>query len=68
MQAFIAMTEEDRRRFCKEAEVRMGISAASIEKDFWVCLDTPPTFHLTHMGYSSHLQGRDITLKGMEVD
>ena len=37
MQAFIAMSDEDRRRFCQEAEARIGLSSASIEKDFWVC-------------------------------
>jgi hypothetical protein len=64
MQAFIAMTEEDRRRFCKEAEVRMGLSAASIEKDFWVCwilhqLFTLPTWgdHLTFKGGTSLSKG-----------
>jgi hypothetical protein len=37
MQPFIAMSDEDRTRFCREAEARIGLSSASIEKDFWVC-------------------------------
>ena len=50
MQPFIVMPAEDRSRFCREAEARIGLSPASIEKDFWVCWILKELFTLPEWG------------------
>jgi hypothetical protein len=37
MDGVVKMSAEDRRLACVQAEERLGLQAASIEKDFWVC-------------------------------
>lgn len=37
MDGVVKMSAEDRRLACVQAEEHLGIQAASIEKDFWVC-------------------------------
>lgn len=37
MDAFLALSMDDRRDACREAEARLRLRASSIEKDFWVC-------------------------------
>jgi predicted nucleotidyltransferase component of viral defense system len=37
MDVFLEMSPGDRRLACTQAEERMGLQAASIEKDLWVC-------------------------------
>jgi hypothetical protein len=35
--AFLRLSSRDRRLACLQVEDRMGLQAASAEKDFWVC-------------------------------
>ena len=44
---------ERRRRFCEEAQAKLSLRAASIEKDFWVCWTLRELFSLP--GCGSHL-------------
>ena len=44
---------ERRRRFCDEAQAKLSLRAASIEKDFWVCWTLREIFSLP--GCGSHL-------------
>lgn len=37
MDAYLTLTPDRQRLLCEEAEAFTGLSAASIEKDFWVC-------------------------------
>jgi hypothetical protein len=37
MEPFVTLTADARARLCDEAQARIGLPAASIEKDFWVC-------------------------------
>lgn len=60
MNTYLTMPSERRRLMCDEAEARLGLRAASIEKDFWVCwtlreLFSEPTLggHLTFKGGTS---------------
>ena len=53
MDAFLQLPVEQRRRFCEEAQLRLGLPASSIEKDFWVCWILRELFHMSDWG--SHL-------------
>jgi hypothetical protein len=37
MDGVVKMSAEERRFVCVQAEERLGLQAASIEKDLWVC-------------------------------
>src|SRR5213594_3691423 len=50
MDAFLALPEGRRRRFCEEAQVKLGLPAPSIEKDFWVCWTLREMFRLPQWG------------------
>ena len=50
MDAFIALPEERRRRFCEEAQMKLGLPPPSIEKDFWVCWTLRELFRLPQWG------------------
>lgn len=67
MQAFLAMSDEDRRRFCKEAEARTGLPPASIEKDFWVCWILKQLFTLADWGSHLTFKGGTALSKGWRL-
>jgi hypothetical protein len=48
--AFLALSTDDRRDACREAEARLRLGAASIEKDFWVCWTLRELFALPGIG------------------
>jgi hypothetical protein len=50
MDSFLGLSAEDRRDACLEAEARMRLRAASIEKDFWVCWTLRTLFELADWG------------------
>ena len=37
MDAYIALSTDDQRLYCEQAQTRLNLPATSIEKDFWVC-------------------------------
>ena len=67
MQAFISMSDADRRRLCSEAEVKTGLPAASIEKDFWVCWLLRELFSLPEWGASLTFKGGTALSKGWKL-
>ena len=67
MQAFIAMSQEDRRRLCTEAEARTGLPPASIEKDFWVCWILRELFMLPEWGARLTFKGGTALSKGWKL-
>ena len=67
MQAFIVMSDTDRRRFCTEAEARIGLSPASIEKDFWVCWTLKHLFTLPEWGTHLTFKGGTALSKGWKL-
>src|SRR6058998_821145 len=50
MDAFIALPEDRRRRFCEEAQMKLGLPPPSIEKDFWACWTLRELFRLPQWG------------------
>jgi hypothetical protein len=67
MQPFITMSDEDRSRFCREAEARISLSAASIEKDFWVCWILKQLFTLSGWGTHLTFKGGTSLSKGWKL-
>ncbi len=53
MDAFIKLSPNDQRLFCKQAESKLNLPPASIEKDFWVCWTLRELFNLP--GWGGHL-------------
>ena len=53
MDTFIAFSKDERRTYCNEAQALLGLPAASIEKDFWVCWTLRELFDLPEI--RSHL-------------
>lgn len=50
MQGFIDLSIARRREVCEEAQARMRLRAASVEKDFWVCWTLRELFNLPDIG------------------
>lgn len=50
MDSFLSMTAAERAGFYVEAEQRLGLPSASIEKDFWVCWTLRELFRLPEWG------------------
>ena len=64
METFLQLPAGERRQLCNEARARLGLPAASIEKDFWVCWTLRELFalpscegHLTFKGGTSLSKG-----------
>jgi predicted nucleotidyltransferase component of viral defense system len=53
MDAFIQLSQRDQSLFCEQAAAKLGLPAASIEKDFWVCWTLRELFSLPN--WSEHL-------------
>ena len=50
MDAFVREPDDVRRGMLQEAQARIGLSPASIEKDLWVCLTLRELFGLPEWG------------------
>jgi len=75
MNAFLRLPAERRRLLCEEGQQRLGLTPASIEKDFWVCWTLWELFglpqwgeHLTFKGGTSLSKGWRLTPAGEEED
>lgn len=53
MDAFLQLTPADQRAYCEQAQERLNLVPASIEKDFWVCWTLRELFNLP--GWGEHL-------------
>jgi hypothetical protein len=50
MDTFLKSPADQRRIFCEQAEVALGLPAASIEKDFWMCWTLRKLYALPTLG------------------
>lgn len=57
MQRFIDLSMARRREVCEEAQARMRLRAASVEKDFWVCWTLCELFNLPDIGLRLTFKG-----------
>lgn len=53
MDAFLKLSPEDQRLYCEQAQSRLNLPPASIQKDFWVCWTLRELFSLP--GWGEHL-------------
>jgi predicted nucleotidyltransferase component of viral defense system len=58
------MSEERRRIFCEEAQDKLGLPPATIEKDFWVCWILKSLFELPKWGDKLVFKGGTALSKG----
>ena len=57
MDTFVQLTDEEKRITFDEASARLGLPAASVEKDFWVCWTLKVLFGLDGIGDSLVFKG-----------
>jgi hypothetical protein len=57
MDAFLRMSDSERRLICEQAQAMLGLPPVAVEKDFWVCWTLQRLFNLPDWG------GR-LTFKG----
>jgi predicted nucleotidyltransferase component of viral defense system len=61
---FLLLPEERRRIVCEEAQGRLGLPPATIEKDFWVCWTLKKLFNLPKWGQHLTFKGGTLLSKG----
>lgn len=67
MDAFLTLSADDQRAACQEAEARMRLRAASIEKDFWVCWTLRELFALPEWGAHLTFKGGTSLSKAWQL-
>lgn len=67
MDFFLRLPPERRRELCAEAQLRLGLPAASIEKDFWVCWILHEMFALPQWGNAFTFKGGTALSKGWKL-
>ncbi len=67
MDAFLTLSADDQRAACQEAEARMHLRAASIEKDFWVCWTLRELFALPEWGAHLTFKGGTSLSKAWQL-
>lgn len=67
MDAFLAIPNARRRALCEEAGQRLGLAAASVEKDFWVCWTLHELFSLPEFGQHLTFKGGTSLSKGWKL-
>ena len=67
MESFLQLSPERRCEFCAEAQLRLGLPAASIEKDFWVCWTLRELFALPEWGAHLTFKGGTSLSKGWKL-
>lgn len=73
MKSFLKMPDPEKRTLCEQANNKLGLPPASIEKDFWVCFTLQSLFehpeigsHLTFKGGTSLSKGWDLIYRFSE--
>jgi len=64
VKAILALTPEERRIACLQVEEKMGLQAASVEKDFWVCWTLRELTRLPGVGEHLTFKGGTSLSKG----
>jgi predicted nucleotidyltransferase component of viral defense system len=67
MDGVVKMAPEDRRLACVQAEEHLGLQAASIEKDFWVCWTLRELAALPDLGEHLTFKGGTSLSKGWKL-
>jgi hypothetical protein len=61
---FLSFSEERRRTICEQAQDKLGLPPATIEKDFWVCWTLKKLFDLPEWGAHLTFKGGTSLSKG----
>jgi len=61
---FLSSSEERRRTVCEQAQDKLGLPPATIEKDFWVCFTLKKLFELPEWGVQLTFKGGTLLSKG----
>ena len=64
MNVFLSFSEERRRTVCEQAQDKLGLPPATIEKDFWVCWTLKKLFDLPEWGSQLTFKGGTSLSKG----
>lgn len=67
MDSFLVHTPAERRRLCEAAADKLGLQAASVEKDFWVCWTLRELFALADFGPRLTFKGGTSLAKGWKL-
>jgi len=67
MPSFAQLPPDQRRRFCNEAQAKLGLHAVSVEKDFWVCWTLRELFQLPEWGAHFTFKGGTSLAKGWKL-
>jgi len=61
---FLSFSEDRRRTVCEQAQDRLALPPATIEKDFWVCWTLKKLFDLPEWGSHLTFKGGTLLSKG----
>jgi hypothetical protein len=67
MNAFLGLPADRRRLLCEEGQQRLGLTPASIEKDFWICWTLKELFGLPLWGEHLAFKGGTSLSKGWQI-
>ena len=67
MDAFPRLPANRRRILCEQASAALGLTAGSIEKDFWVCWTLRELFRLPDLGVHLTFKGGTSLSKGWRL-
>ena len=67
MNRFLALPTTERRQLREEAAARLGLDAASLEKDFWVCWTLRELFSIPEIGGHLTFKGGTSLSKGWRL-
>jgi hypothetical protein len=67
MDAFLKLSPDDQRLYCEQAQTRLNLPAASVEKDFWVCWTLRELFALPQSGGLLTFKGGTSLSKGWKL-
>lgn len=67
MDAFLTLVPEERRQICEAVADDLGLSPASVEKDFWVCWTLRELFTLPSIGEHLTFKGGTSLSKGWRL-
>lgn len=67
MDAFLKLSPDDQRLYCEQAQSRLNLPPASIEKDFWVCWTLRELFNLPSWGEHLSFKGGTSLAKAWKL-
>ena len=67
MNEFLSLSEDSRRTICEQAQDKLALPPATIEKDFWVCWTRKKLFDLPEWGSNLTFKGGTSLSKGWSL-